>query len=88
VNVVASMMVNGGAKVECTVAVVGPAWSRVRAEMSDTQLSRGVDGMGTKVKFVAMQSVEGGDFSGGGRGRGPRTEHVGGEFSGRKGEVP
>jgi hypothetical protein len=40
--------------------------------------------MGTEVKFIAMQSVEGGDFSGGGRGGGPRTEHVEGEFSGRE----
>jgi hypothetical protein len=56
--------------------------------MGDTKLSRGVDGMGTKVKFVSMQSVEGGDFSRGGGGRAPRTEHVEGEFSGRKEEVP
>jgi len=44
--------------------------------------------MGTEVKFMAIQSVEGGDFSMGGHGGGPRTEHVEGEFSGRKEEVP
>ena len=44
--------------------------------------------MGTEVKFMAMQSVEGGDFSRGGGRRGPRTEHVEGEFSGREEEVP
>ena len=44
--------------------------------------------MGTKVKFMAMQSVEGRDFSRGGGGRSPRTEHVEGEFSGREEEVP
>jgi hypothetical protein len=87
-RVVAATVVNGGAKVKCAVAVVGPARSRVRAEMSDTKLSRGVGGMGTKVKLVAAQSVEGGDFSRGGGGRGPRTEHVEGQFSGRKAEVP
>ena len=81
-------MVNGGAKVKCAVTVVGPARSGVGAEMSDTQLSRGVEGMGTKVKFVAMQSVEGGDFRRGGDGGGPRTEHVEGEFGGREEEVP
>ena len=32
--------------------------------------------------------MEGGDFERGGDGRGPRTEHVEGEFSGRKEEVP
>ena len=32
--------------------------------------------------------MEGGDFSRGGGGRAPRTEHVEGEFSGRKEEVP
>ena len=32
--------------------------------------------------------MEGGDFSRGGSGRGPRTEHVEGEFSGREEEVP
>ena len=47
-------MVNSGAKVECAVTVVGPARSGAWAEMSDTQLSRGVEGMGTKVKFVAI----------------------------------
>ena len=88
VDVVAAMVVNSGAKVKCAVTVVGPARSGVGAEMSDTQLSRGVEGMGTKVRFVAMQSVEGGDFSRGGDGGGPRTEHVEGEFSGREEEVP
>jgi hypothetical protein len=44
--------------------------------------------MGMEVKFMAMQSVKGGDFSRGGRGGGPRTEHVEGEFSGREEEVP
>jgi hypothetical protein len=86
--VVAAIMVNGGAKVKCSVTVVGPARSGVGAEMSDTQLSRGVEGMGTKVKFVAAQSVEGGDFSRGGDGGGPRTEHVEGELGGREEEVP
>jgi hypothetical protein len=52
--VVAAIVMNGGAKVKCSVTVVGPAWSRVRAEMGDTKLSRGVDGMGTKVKFVSI----------------------------------
>jgi hypothetical protein len=33
---------------------VGPARSGAWAEMGDTQLSRGVEGMGTKVKFVAI----------------------------------
>ena len=37
---------------------------------------------------MAIQSVEGGDFSRGGCGGGPRTEHVEGEFSGREEEVP
>jgi hypothetical protein len=67
-RVVAAMVMNGGAKVKCAITVVMPAWSGVGAEMSDTQLARGVEGMGTKVKFVAMQSVEGGDFSRGGDG--------------------
>ena len=34
--VVAAIVMNGGAKVKCAVTVVGPARSRVRAEMSDT----------------------------------------------------
>jgi hypothetical protein len=54
VDVVAAIVVNGGAKVKCAVTVVGPARSGAWAEMSDTQLSRGVEGMGTKVKFVAI----------------------------------
>ena len=54
VHVVAATVVNGRAKVKCAVTMVGPARSRVGAEMSDTQLSRWVEGMGTKVKLVAM----------------------------------
>lgn len=34
--VVAAIVMNGGAQVKCAVTVVGPARSRVRAEMSDT----------------------------------------------------
>ena len=44
--------------------------------------------MGTEVKFMAIQAVEGRDFSRGGGGRSPGTEHVEGEFSGREEEVP
>ena len=88
VDVVTAMMVDGRAKVKCAVAVVGPARAGVWTEMGDAQLARGVNGMGTEVKFMAMQSVEGGDFSRGGSGGGPRTEHVEGEFSGREEEVP
>ena len=81
-------MVNGRAKVKCAVTMVGPTRARVGAKMGDTQLSRWVEGMGTKVKFVAIEPVEGGDFSRGGDGGGPGAEHVEGEFSGRKEEVP
>ena len=44
--------------------------------------------MGAKVKFVAIQAMEGRDFRRGGGGRSPRTEQVEGEFSGREKEVP
>ena len=44
--------------------------------------------MGTKVKFVAIQAMEGRDLRRGGGGRSPRTEQVEGEFSGREKEVP
>ena len=46
INMLTAVMFKGRAQIKCPEAMLGPGSTRVGADISDTKLARGVDGVG------------------------------------------
>ena len=88
IHMLAAVMFKGRAQIKCPQAMLGPGSTRVRADIGNTQLARGVDGVGIEVEREATEAVPSRDEGRRGGGWCPEAKVVECQLSSGEQEVP